>query len=313
MGIETVKSYLRIAPKSSGVYQFFNSKRDVIYIGKAKNLHSRLTNYATLDGNPHRICQMIANADAVDVIKTNNELEALLLEANLIKKFKPRYNILLKDDKSFPYLLIREDHPYPQIAKYRGIKDLKGSYYGPFTSPAKAEETLSYLQKVFLLRSCSDAYFASRKRPCLLYQIKRCSAPCVNKIAQDDYLLLVKQANDFLSGKNFELQKQLAQQMHEASDKYAYEEASQYRDRIKMLSYIQAKQVVDLQEIGDLDVIAIGNIGGIVAVQIFFFRTGQNLGNKTYFPEHVEDAGFDEILSNFLLHFYQHNHNVLSL
>ena len=308
MGIETVKSYLRIAPKSSGVYQFFNSKRDVIYIGKAKNLYSRLTNYAPLDGNSHRICQMIANADAVDVIKTNNELEALLLEANLIKKFKPRYNILLKDDKSFPYLLIREDHPYPQIAKYRGIKDLKGSYYGPFTSPAKAEETLSYLQKVFLLRSCSDAYFASRKRPCLLYQIKRCSAPCVNKIAQDDYLLLVKQANDFLSGKNFELQKQLAHQMHEASDKYAYEEASQYRDRIKMLSYIQAKQVVDLQEIGDLDVIAIGNIGGIVAVQIFFFRTGQNLGNKTYFPEHVEDAGFDEILSNFLLHFYQHNH-----
>ena len=308
MSIETIRNYLKIAPKSSGVYQIFNAKRDVIYIGKAKNLHSRLTSYATLEGHSYRICQMIANADAVDVIKTNNELEALLLEANLIKKFKPRYNILLKDDKSFPYLLIREDHSYPQITKYRGIKDLKGSYYGPFTSPSKAEETLSYLQKIFLLRSCSDAYFASRKRPCLLYQIKRCSAPCVNKISHDDYLLLVNQAKDFLSGKNSALQKQLAQQMHEASDRYEYEEAAQYRDRIKMLSFVQAKQLVDLQEIGDMDVVGVCNVGGIVAVQIFFFRTGQNLGNKTYFPEHAEDIEFDEILTNFLLYFYQHNH-----
>jgi excinuclease ABC subunit C len=308
MSIEIVRNYLRIAPNSSGVYQFFNSKHDVIYIGKAKNLRNRLANYTTFDGNSNRICHMITNIDAIDIIKTNNELEALLLEANLIKKFKPRYNILLKDHKSFTYLLIREDHPYPQIAKYRGIKDIKGSYYGPFISPTKAEEALSYLQKIFLVRSCADAYFASRKRSCLLYQIKRCSAPCVNKIAHDDYLSLVKQAKDFLSGKNSILQKQLAQQMHEASERYAYEEASQYRDRIKMLSYIQAKQIVDLHEIGDLDVIAVDNSGGIVAVQIFFFRTGQNLGNKTYFPEHAEEAGFDEVLSNFILQFYQHNH-----
>ncbi len=308
MSIEVIKAYLKVAPRSAGVYQIFNSKRDIIYIGKAKNLHSRLTSYASLEGHSDRICHMISNADSIDIIKTNNELEALLLEANLIKKFKPRYNVLLKDDKSFPYLLIKEDHFYPQIAKYRGIKDHKGSYYGPFTSPAKVEEVMSYLQKIFLLRSCSDSYFASRKRPCLLYQIKRCSAPCVNKISQSEYLLLVKQAKDFLSGKSSALQNQLAKQMHDASDRCAYEEAGQYRDRIKMLSYIQAKQMVDLQDMGDVDVIAVCSLSGVIAIQIFFFRTGQNLGNQTYFPEQVEDMERGEIVSNFLLHFYQRNH-----
>lgn len=308
MSAEIIKNYLKNAPQTPGIYQMLDGKGGVVYVGKAKNLRKRLNNYATARDHTYRILQMIAQVETIEIIKTNNELEALLLEANLIKKCKPKYNILLKDDKSFPYLLVREDHNFPQITKYRGLKKIKGKYFGPFTSPSKVDETLSYLQKAFLLRSCSDNYFASRKRPCLLYQVKRCSAPCVNKISQDDYLLLVNQAKDFLSGKNSDLQKQLAVQMQQASDRMDYEQASSYRDRIKILSYIQAKQVIELKNTSDFDVIAIAKSATTVSIQIFFFRAGQNLGNKAYFPEHTEYVEFDEILSNFIIHFYQHNH-----
>jgi excinuclease ABC subunit C len=307
MSTEIIKEYLKNVPTVAGIYQMFDAGGNVIYIGKAKNLRNRLANYTVLRDQTERIQQMIMQVRKVETIKTTTELEALLLEANLIRKFKPRYNILLKDSKSFPYLLIREDHPYPQIAKYRGIKDIKGTYYGPFTSPQKVDETMTYLEKAFLLRSCSDHYFATRKRPCLLYQIKRCSAPCVGKVVLADYLQLVKQTKDFLAGKNTDLQKDLAEKMQEASDRFDYERAAQYRDRIKVLSYIQSKQMVEVKEIGDADIIGALNIGGVMALQIFFFRMGQNLGNKIYFPEHAENASVEEVLRSFLLYYYPHN------
>lgn len=223
MSGEIIKAYLQDIARSTGVYQMINANHEIIYIGKAKNLRNRIAHYTQLKNHTYRIQQMIMQTCTIEVINTNNELEALLLEANLIKKHKPRYNILLKDDKSFPYLLIREDHEYPQITKYRGKKSVKGVYYGPFVFSQQIDEILSYLKKFFLLRSCSDSDFSSRKRPCLLYQIKKCSAPCVQKIKKEEYLFLVKQAKDFLVGQNINLQKRLARKMQQASTQCDYE------------------------------------------------------------------------------------------
>lgn len=307
MSIEVIKNYLKDIPQTPGIYKMIDAKGDVIYVGKAKNLRARLVNYTSLKEQTTRIAQMIVQISSIEIIQTNNELEALLLEANLIKKYKPKYNILLKDDKSFPYILIREDHEFPQIMKYRGLKEVKGRYFGPFTSPQKLDKTISYLQKAFLLRSCSDSYFASRKRPCLLYQIKRCSAPCVSKINQADYSILVSQSKDFLLGKNNELKSSLVKEMKFASENFNYELAAVYRDRLKILEYTKAKQVIDLDDSKDIDVIVVDECAGCVGILIVFFRNGQNLGSKMYFPDHAEDLNFSEALERFLMYYYVHN------
>ncbi|MFN7039063.1 MAG: excinuclease ABC subunit UvrC, partial [Alphaproteobacteria bacterium] len=292
-------------PHEPGVYRMLDNAGKVLYIGKAKNLYKRVINYTQLDRLSHRIKNMVQQTASMEIVTTSSEAEALLLEANLIRNLQPRYNILLRDDKSFPYILLREDHPYSQATKYRGSKNVKGKYYGPFASVRDVNDTISHLQKIFFLRSCSDNYFENRKRPCMLYQIKRCSAPCVGKISQPDYQELVNQAGEFLSGKSSNLQKRLSSLMEEASGKLDYELAAIYRDRIKTLTNIQTKRDIANFGISDADVFALHQENGDCCVQVFLFRGGQHYGNKPYFPIHAEETESGEILAAFIGQFYQ--------
>lgn len=307
MSVQIIKKFLEIAPRAAGVYQMLNKQGDVIYVGKAKDIRARLTNYTNSKDLSLRILQMVDLVERVEIIQTNNELEALLLESNLIKKFKPKYNILLKDDKSFPYILLKTDHEFPQIVKYRGVKSLQGKYFGPFTSPSKLDEMMSFLQKAFLLRSCSDSYFATRKRPCILFQIKKCSAPCVGKISISEYEKLVEQCNEFLSGKGNELKSHISTLMREASESFNYELAALYRDRLKLIEYIRSKQVIELGDNSDFDVIVTAKLGNAAAIMIFFFRNGQNLGNKVYYPAQTEGLELADVMEQFLLNYYTNN------
>lgn len=303
-GVAVINAYLPTLPGSPGVYRMINAKGDVLYVGKAKSLKKRVASYANLDRQSIRIRRMIAETHTMEFITTHTEAEALLLEANLIKQYKPRYNILLRDDKSFPSILITGDHPFPQILKHRGARTRPGDYFGPFASAWAVNESLAVLQRAFLLRSCSDSVFDSRTRPCLLYQIKRCSGPCAGRIGAADYQELVSQARRFLTGESRAIQQELAERMQAASDRQAYEEAAQFRDRIRAMTRIQAHQDINLEGIDEADVVAAHQAGGQTCVQVFFFRNGGNYGNRAYFPSHAGDEDAATVLEAFLGQFY---------
>lgn len=303
-GARVIQDYLRTLPGQPGVYRMISADGAVLYVGKAKNLKKRVISYVKPERHPIRTRRMIAETAAMEFVTTHTEAEALLLESNLIKRFKPRFNILLRDDKSFPSILVTGDHPFPQILKHRGAKNRKGDYFGPFASAWAVNETLNVLQRGFLLRVCTDAVFAARTRPCLLYQIKRCSAPCVGRIGEADYRRSVEEAREFLKGGSQKIQRRFANLMQDASDREAYEEAAGYRDRIRALTSIQAHQDINLAAIGEADVVAAHQAGGQTCVQVFFFRTGANFGNRAYFPSHAAGDGPAEVVEAFLGQFY---------
>lgn len=302
-GSELIKSKLTDAPERCGVYRMFDVNKQVIYVGKAKNLKKRLTNYIKSDLD-NKTLRMIANTCFLEYSITNSEVEALLLEAQLIKKFQPKFNILLKDDKSFPFIKLRLDHDFPQLLKYRGKTLSDGKFFGPFASATEVNTTLTELQKIFKLRSCTDNYFNSRTRPCLQYEIKRCYAPCVGKINKEDYRDLVVQVKDFLQGRTKELQENLSKKMEELSSQMRFEEAAEIRDRIKALSYVQLKAGVS-DIVKDADIIAIVEKNGHYCVEVFLYRAGQACGNIPYFPTSTENSTKEEVLEYFLLQFYQ--------
>jgi len=304
-GAEIISAHLKLLPSSPGVYRMLNSAGEVLYVGKAKNLKKRVVAYTKAERLPLRLQRMVADTQTLEVVTTHTEVEALLLEANLIKKLFPRYNILLKDDKSFPYILITGDHPWAQIVKHRGARNRKGEYFGPFASANAVNQTLAQMQRAFLLRSCSDSVFSSRTRPCLLHQIKRCSAPCVERISREDYDRLVAEARSFLSGRSQQIQKALVKQMEEASEALDYESAMVFRDRIRALTAVQAKQDINSSDIEDADVVALHQAGGNACLQVFFFRAGCNFGNRSFFPAHTQDQTPEEILGAFLAQFYE--------
>ena len=294
----------KVAPSAPGVYRMIDGKGDVLYVGKAKNIKKRVTAYARPTGHDTRISRMIAATATLEFVTTKTETEALLLEANLIKRLRPRFNVLLRDDKSFPYILITSDHWAPQILKHRGARRKPGRYYGPFASAGAVNRTINALERAFLLRSCSDSYFEARTRPCLLYQIKRCSAPCTREIDFPGYAELVKEANEFLSGRSRSVQGQLADEMDKASAALDFEGAAMYRDRLSALSAIQSHQGINPRNVEEADVFAVHQVGGYTCVEVFFFRTGQNWGNRAYFPKADRAIAPDEILGAFLAQFY---------
>ncbi len=303
-GVAVIKSHLKTLPPTPGVYRMIKQTGDVLYVGKAKNLRKRVASYTNLARQPNRLRRMISQTATMEFVTTHTEAEALLLEANLIKRFKPRYNILLRDDKSFASILVTGDHAFPRILKHRGSRGRKGDYFGPFASAWAVNETLAVLQRAFLLRSCTDAVFSARTRPCLLYQIKRCSAPCVDRTSHDDYAKLVDQARAFLSGESHRIQQQLATNMQSASDRLEFELAAQYRDRISALTSVQAHQDINLSGVGTADIVAVHQEGGQSCIQVFFFRSGRNYGNRAYFPTHARDDEAPQVLEAFLGQFY---------
>jgi excinuclease ABC subunit C len=294
----------KLAPSASGVYRMIDAQGDVLYVGKAKNIRKRVTAYARPTGHDSRISRMIAATVSLEFVSTKTETEALLLEANLIKRLRPRFNVLLRDDKSFPYILITSDHWAPQILKHRGARARPGHYYGPFASAGAVNRTINSLERAFLLRSCSDSYFEARTRPCLLFQIKRCSAPCTREIDFAGYSELVKEANEFLSGRSQSVQKEMAREMDKASVALDYERAAIYRDRLSALSAIQSHQGINPRSTDEADVFAVHQAGGYSCVEVFFFRTGQNWGNRAYFPKADRSIGPAEVLGAFLAQFY---------
>ena len=303
--IETLKKIVSQQPKSSGIYKMINDQEKILYVGKAKNIQNRLKSYLNPNNLSNRIKRLMSQVEKIDVVVTETEKEALLLEANLIKKIKPQYNILLRDDKSFPYILINYEHDYPQIKKHRGKQSIKGKYFGPFATISSLDYTLKILQKVFLLRSCEDTIFENRTKPCLLYQIERCSGPCVDyTINKEDYLESVKSAEDFLSGKHSNLQEELSKKMESESNSLNFEKAASYRDKIVALTQIQSQQNINLKDIKNTDVISIARQGNKSCIQVFIYRSGQNWGNRSYFPKHSDEDQTSEILERFIVDFY---------
>jgi excinuclease ABC subunit C len=291
-------------PVAPGVYRMLDRRGDALYVGKARNLRSRVQNYAHPGGLSNRLRRMIAETASMEIVGTHTEAEALLLECNLIKRLMPRYNVLLRDDKSFPFIHLTAGHDFPQLTKFRGARTKDGSYFGPFASAGSVNRTLVTLQKAFLLRSCSDSAFGIRTRPCLLYQIKRCSAPCVGRIAKDDYAGLIDQARVFLAGRSDDVQQQLASEMQNAAEALDFEAAALIRDRIRALSLVQGHQDIHIAGLVDADVIAAHQAGGQTCVQVFFFRGGQNWGNRAYFPSHDRQLSVEEVLTSFVGQFY---------
>ena len=312
LGKEVIKKELSLIPKSPGVYRMINHKGDIHYIGKAKNLPNRLKSYVSEKNHIIRTERMLAQTHKIEITTTSNESEALLLEANLIKKFRPKFNILLKDDKSFPFIYIGNKDKWPQLAKHRGKKDKDGFYFGPFASAGSANWTIKMLQKIFQIRVCDEGTFKNRQRPCILYQIKRCSGPCVGYVNEVEYKNSVEDAIKFISGKSREIQKNLSKQMEEASEKLDFEKASMLRDKIKSLNIIQSSQKINEGNLADADVIAIYKESGKTCVQVFFYRSKQNWGNQSYFPKHDPDQNISEIMSSFIMQFYE-NKNVPKL
>ncbi len=304
MGVATIREALRSMPASPGVYRMLDRRGDALYVGKARSLKSRVQNYAHPAGLSNRLRRMIAETAAIEIVVTHTEAEALLLECNLIKRLMPRYNVLLRDDKSFPFIHLTAGHDFPQLTKFRGARTKEGSYFGPFASAGSVNRTLVTLQKAFLLRSCSDSVFATRIRPCLLYQIKRCSAPCVGYITPEDYAALIEQAHTFLSGRSDDVQQRLATEMEGAANALDFEAAALVRDRIRALSLVQGHQDIHVGGVVDADVIAAHQEGGQTCVQIFFFRGGQNWGNRAYFPSHDRQLSVEEVLTSFVGQFY---------
>jgi excinuclease ABC subunit C len=303
-GPQVVARYLKQLGTGAGVYRMLNAAGEVIYVGKARNLKSRVQNYTRLGGHTNRIARMIASTVSMEFMTTATESEALLLEANLIKRFRPYFNVLMRDDKSFPYILISREHAAPQIMKHRGARNVKGEYFGPFASAGAVNRTLNMLQRAFLLRSCSDAMFESRTRPCLLYQIKRCSAPCTREISFEDYGKLVDEAERFLQGKTDAVQKKLNTLMETASAELEFERAARYRDRLAALAHVQAAQGINPRGVEEADVFAAYSQGGQSCVQVFFFRSGQNWGNRAYFPRADRSVELEEVLESFIAQFY---------
>jgi excinuclease ABC subunit C len=303
-GRDAIVAAIKQAPPRPGVYRMIDGRGDVLYVGKAKNIKKRIAAYARPTGLDTRIERMIAQTRTLEFVVTRTETEALLLEANLIKRLRPRFNVTLRDDKSFPYILITSDHWAPQILKHRGARSRPGQYYGPFASVWAVNRTVNALQRAFLLRSCSDPFFESRTRPCLLYQIKRCSAPCTKQIEFSDYVALVREANAFLSGRSKSVKDQLAAAMEKASTALDFEHAAIYRDRLSALSAIQSQQGINPRTVEEADVFAVHQQGGFTCVEVFFFRTGQNWGNRAYFPKADKSLGPGEVLSAFLAQFY---------
>jgi excinuclease ABC subunit C len=303
-GPARIQAYLKTLPDAPGVYRMLDAKGNVLYVGKAKSLKKRVASYVKTGGHIDRIARMIGDTAEMLFVTTASETEALLLESNLIKRLKPRYNVSFRDDKSFPNILLREDHPFPQILKHRGAKSVKGVYFGPFASAGAVNRTLSALQRAFLLRSCSDSVFESRTRPCLLFQIKRCSAPCTARVAAEDYRKLVDEAESFLTGKSRAVQGQLVAEMNTASETLDYERAARLRDRLRAMSHIQSHQGINPSTFADADLFAAYAQGGQICVQVFFFRAGQNWGNKPYFPRADRDLSLAEVLESFIGQFY---------
>jgi excinuclease ABC subunit C len=303
-GPAAIEAALATMPASPGVYRMLDAKGEALYVGKARSLKRRVTAYTQLGRLPERLRRMVTETAALEIVTTHTEAEALLLEANLIKRLKPRFNIVLRDDKSYPWLMLTEDHPFPQIAKHRGAQLRKGSYWGPFASAWAVNQTVTAMQRVFLLRSCADTVFANRTRPCLLYQIRRCSAPCVGRIRQDDYARLSTQAKAFLAGKSATVQKELAAEMELAAEALEFEHAAAVRDRIRALTFVQGSDVVNPASLQDADVIAAWQTAGQTCVQVFFIRGGRNNGNRPFFPTHPRHEEPGEVLGAFIAQFY---------
>ncbi|MDG2481652.1 MAG: excinuclease ABC subunit UvrC [Alphaproteobacteria bacterium] len=304
-GAAAIKAALKTMPASPGVYRMLSDKGEVLYVGKARILKQRVTAYTQPGRLDPRLHRMVANTASMEVLTTGTEAEALLLEANLIKKLKPRYNVVLRDDKSFPYILLRLDHDWPQVIKHRGARRKKGEYFGPFASAGSVNQTVTALQRAFPLRSCTDHVFTNRTRPCLQHQIKRCVAPCVGLVAPDDYERLVEETRAFLKGRTREVQDKLAGRMQEAADDLDFERAAGFRDRIRALNHIQAHQGINVQAIDEADVVAMHQAGGQCCVQVFFIRQGRNYGNRAYYPTRTKDQSEAEVVAAFLGQFYE--------
>jgi excinuclease ABC subunit C len=303
-GPEVIARYLKLLPASPGVYRMLDAEGSVIYVGKARYLKARVSNYTRLGGHTNRIARMIACTAAMEFVSVRTEAEALLLEANLIKRFRPRFNVLMRDDKSFPYILIARDTPAPQILKHRGARNRKGDYFGPFASAGAVTRTINMLERAFLLRSCSDSVYESRTRPCLLYQIKRCSAPCTGEIALDDYGRLVDEAVRFLRGESQNVRILYRKLMEEASAQLEFERAARFRDRLSALAHVTADQAINPENIEEADVFAAVQEGGQTCIEVFFFRTGQNWGNRAYYPKADRALPVEEVLDSFIAQFY---------
>ncbi|MGQ0589890.1 MAG: excinuclease ABC subunit UvrC [Sphingosinicella sp.] len=304
-GIAAIRKVARSLPVRPGVYRMIDARGDVLYVGKARALRNRVTQYTQVVRQPKRLQRMVSQTRSMQIVTTNTEAEALLLEAQLIKRYRPPYNVLLRDDKSFPFILLREDHAFPRVQLHRGARRYKGQYYGPFASAGSVRETLNALQKLFLLRSCSDSFFANRSRPCLLYQIRRCSAPCVGRIDETGYDELVRDAKDYLAGRSTKVQTKLQGQMTRASEAMDFELAAVYRDRLRALTYIQGTQAIHAEKLGDADLFALACKGGTMCIQAFFIRGGQNWGHRSFFPAHTNDVPEAEVLQSFLAQFYE--------
>jgi len=304
-GITAIRETVQTLKPVPGVYRMLDARGDVLYVGKARSLKARVANYTQIHGLTGRLQRMVSQARSMEIITTNSEAEALLLEAQLVKRYRPPFNVLLRDDKSFPFILLRSEHDFPRIMKHRGARRAKGNYYGPFASAGNVNTTINALQKLFLLRSCTDSFFARRDRPCLLYQIKRCSAPCVDRIDKDGYALLTDQAKQFLAGKSSQVQADLETQMAKAAQALDFETAAILRDRLRAATFIQGSQAINASGVGDADVFALASKGGQIGVQAFFIRGGQNWGHRAFFPTHTKDVDDDQVLSNVILQFYE--------
>ncbi len=304
-GVAAIRETVRTLKPKPGVYRMLDARGDVLYVGKARSLKARVGNYTQIRGLSGRLVRMVSQTRAMEIVTTNSEAEALLLEAQLIKRYRPPFNVLLRDDKSFPFILLRADHAFPRIQKHRGARKAEGSYYGPFASAGSVNTTINALQKLFLLRSCTDSFFARRDRPCLLYQIRRCSAPCVGRIDKPGYGELVAEAKDFLSGKSGAVQIKIEQQMAKAAAELDFETAATLRDRLRAATFIQGSQAINASGVGDADIFALAAKGGQVGVQAFFIRGGQNWGHRAFFPAHTAEIEEGEILSDVLLQFYE--------
>jgi excinuclease ABC subunit C len=304
-GVKAIRDTVRTLKPKPGVYRMLDARGDVLYVGKARALKNRVANYCQVGNLSSRLQRMVSQTRSMEIVTTNSEAEALLLEAQLIKRFRPPYNVLLRDDKSFPFILLRADHAFPRIMKHRGARKAKGDYYGPFASAGSVNTTINALQKLFLLRSCTDSFFSRRDRPCLLYQIKRCSAPCVGRIDESGYRKLVRQAKDFLGGKSGAVQKEIESQMAAASANLDFESAAMLRDRLRAATFIQGSQAINAEGVGDADVFALAVKAGQIAIQAFFVRGGQNWGHRAFFPTHIADVPEAEVLARALMQFYE--------
>mgnify|MGYP003675778189 CR=1 FL=1 len=304
-GAEVIRDTVRTLPTRPGVYRMQDARGDVLYVGKARVLRNRVANYVQWDKLPMRLQRMVSQTRSMTIVTTNSEAEALLLEAQLIKRFRPPYNVLLRDDKSFPFILLRADNDFPRIMKHRGARKAKGNYYGPFASAGSVNTTINALQKLFLLRSCTDSFFSRRDRPCLLYQIKRCSAPCVDRIDKEGYAELVQEAKDFLGGKSSAVQRKIEAQMAEAAEALDFERAAMLRDRLRAATFIQGSQAINAEGLDNADIFAMAAKGGHIGVQAFFIRGGQNWGHRAFFPTHTEGLSEEDVLQSFLTQFYE--------